>query len=85
MGKRGHPFGSLGSIPEAFKVGHQILNEERIEDSECSVRSCMCGGDRPCNYESGRVAINHFPMVASQLAEQLEHGENHVKAAESAL
>ena len=85
LGKRGHPFGSLGSIPEAFKVGHQILNEERIEDSECSVRSCMCGGDRPCNYESGRVAINHFPMVASQLAEQLEHGENDVKAAESAL
>ena len=86
LGKRGHPGGSLGSIPEVYKVRHQILNEERIEDSECSVRTCMmCGGDRLCNYESGRVAINHFPMVASQLAEQLEHGENHVKAAESAL
>ena len=68
-GKAGRPSTSPGSIHPDFVKRMRIPLAERLKDSECSIRSCSCKDMKePCNYDSGKVFLNQFPMTSSDFA-----------------
>ena len=62
------------SIHPDFVQRRLVPAEERLTDSECSVRHCMCKNmpfqnKEMCGYEEAKVSINHFPMSSRAFAD----------------